>query len=66
MDWMQILTLVGSNVVLFMWVRTESRADHRELERWTKDMLQAIQQETKDFHGRLCSIEQKNRDRKND
>jgi len=59
---MQVLTLVGSNIILFTWERTKSNADHIELERWTKDMLQAIQQETQDFHGRLCSIEQKNKD----
>lgn len=58
--WLQALAIVGSNIVLFLWVRTESRSDHRELEAWTKQMLQAIQQEIKDFHGRLCSLEARN------
>lgn len=53
MDWTQVLTIVGSNLVLFLWVRTESRADHRALESWTKEMISSIQSEMKDFHGRL-------------
>ncbi len=61
MEWMQILTIVGSNLVLFLWVRTESRADHRALESWTKNMMSIIQSEIKDFHGRLCAIEEKNK-----
>lgn len=61
MDWAQVLTIVGSNLILFFWVRTESRADHRALESWTKEMLDAIQKEMKDFHGRLCAIEERNK-----
>lgn len=61
MEWTQVLTIVGSNIVLFLWVRTESRADHRALESWTKEMMTTIQTEIKDFHGRLCAIEEKNK-----
>ncbi len=57
MDWGQVLTIAGSNLVLFLWVRTESRSDHRALESWTKQMITLIQTEMKDFHGRLCSLE---------
>lgn len=59
MDWAQVLTIVGSNILLFLWVRTESRADHRELESWTKNMIMTIQSEMKEFHGRLCAIEER-------
>jgi hypothetical protein len=45
-----------------------SREDYlrmeQKLEAWrdeTKSFLQSIQQEMKDFHGRLCSIEEKYR-----
>lgn len=64
MDWTQVLTIVGSNIVLFLWVRTESRADHRSLETWTKDMIMSMQQEMKDFHGKLCAIAERNKGRK--
>jgi hypothetical protein len=53
MDWTQVITIVGSNLALFLWARTESRADYRALEAWTKDMMATIQAEMKDFHGKL-------------
>ena len=68
MDWPQVLAIVGTNIVLigvnialFLWVRTETRADHRALLSWTQQMMNAMQQEMKDFHGRLCAIEEKNK-----
>jgi hypothetical protein len=61
MDWTQVLTILGTNVALFLWARAESRADYRNLEAWTKEMISAIQAEMKDFHGRLCAIESKGR-----
>lgn len=66
-----VAAIVGSNFALFLWARSESRADYREcradnkhLEQKTIQLLegirsevQAIHQEMKDFHGRLCSLE---------
>lgn len=57
MDWMQVLTLFFANAGLIIWFRAESRADHRQV----VDLIMAIQQEMKDFHGRLCAIEEKNK-----
>ena len=48
MDWYQALAIIGSNVVLFLWARAESRADFRTLNA-----------EMKDFHGRLCVLEER-------
>lgn len=42
---------------LFLWSRSESREDNRRSE----DMIESIHQEIKDFHGRLCTLEEKNR-----
>ena len=57
MDWTQfgifILTLSG----LFLWNRSESNNDRRDM----VNILLGIQTEIKDFHGRLCAIEEKNR-----
>lgn len=51
-------------IPLFLWVRMESRADIRHIDNKidlyrleTKTMIQAIQDEMKDFHNRLCKIE---------
>ena len=48
-----LITISG----LFLWQRSESREDNRRAE----DMIQSIHQEIKDFHGRLCSIEERYR-----
>ncbi len=57
MDWLQVLTLFLANAGLVIWFRSESRSDHRQ----AMDLIIAIQQEIKDFHGRLCAIEERNR-----
>lgn len=55
MDWNQVLMIVGSNIALIivmfgttvaMWLHTDKK-------------IEAIQQEMKDFHGRLCAIEER-------
>lgn len=57
MDWLQVLTLFFANAGMIIWFRSESRADHRQ----ALDLIMAIQQEMKDFHGRLCAIEERNK-----
>lgn len=66
MGWSQVFTIVAANVVLFFWLRTESSADRRQIQQETaadrRDLLQLIREikdELKDFHGRLCSIEER-------
>jgi hypothetical protein len=49
MDWTQVITIVGSNLALFLWARTESRSDYREC----RQLIDAIHKEMKEFHGRL-------------
>ncbi len=58
MDWSQILTIitiVGSNIALVLlifgmtvsiWIHTDKK-------------IEAIQAEIRDFHGRLCAIEER-------
>lgn len=67
MEWAQVFTIVGVNAALFganigllIWFRTESRNDWRH----TDSILRAIQQEMKDFHGRLCAIEERNKEKR--
>ena len=72
MDWLHVLILVFGNaawtIPMWLWARAESRSDNRQM----LSMMQAMQsdsrafqtviyQETKDFHGRLCSIEERNK-----
>jgi hypothetical protein len=55
MDWLQVMTIVGANLGMFLWLRTETRNDYREI----RALIDAIQQEMKDFHARLCVIEER-------
>lgn len=70
-DHTDILALVGAIFVanmaviipLFLWTRSEANSDRRESANDRRDMLQIIrniQDEIKDFHGRLCKIEERN------
>ena len=63
MDWIQVLTIIGSNIALFLWARTESRADHRALETWTKDMITVIQAEIKDFMEGFVQLKRERRNK---
>lgn len=68
MDWMQFCIFMLTIVGLFLWNRAETRRDMRQMDNqieafrdFTRDMLLGIQAEVKDFHGRLCAIEEKNK-----
>lgn len=67
-SWLPILALIGSNIsmmvislgitiTMFKWARAEAREDQQEI----RFLVVAIQEEMKDFHGRLCAIEERNR-----
>ena len=59
LNFTDILTLILGNaaliIPLFLWNRSESRADARMM----LGMSQSIQKEVQDFHGRLCAIEER-------
>ena len=57
MEWIQLLTVIGANLAMFMWARSEARHDQSEM----RMIMKAIQDEMKDFHGRLCAIEERNK-----
>ncbi len=75
MDWTQFAIMFITFVGLFIWNRTESREDARHTEsklESTRELVKAIHQESvefriammnesKDFHGRLCAIEERNK-----
>jgi hypothetical protein len=55
MDWTQLALFILSTGGLFLWSRSESRSDCRRIE----DLISAIKEEIKDFHGKLCALEEK-------
>lgn len=75
MDWIQFTLFAFGMAGAFGWQnkqmqreygRTEAnlqviRNEVKENSRETRDLIAAIHQEMKDFHGRLCAIEERNR-----
>ena len=68
MDWTQVLTVFGGNMALFLWAVRQSRSDHLHLDKKldenrkeTDQIIKSILEEIKDFHARLCVIEERNR-----
>ena len=69
-----ILTVLGVFIAnasmiipLFIWNRSESRADIRHMDaklESIRELVRAIYQESKDFLGRLCAIEERNKEKK--
>lgn len=48
-----VVAIVGSNIALISWLRADIKSFETEIRSWKEE----IQKESKDFHGRLCSIE---------
>lgn len=68
MDLPTVATLILGNgaliIPLLLWNRSESRADIRHMDaklESTRELVRAIHDEMKDFHGRLCAIEERNK-----
>ena len=64
MDWTQVLTVfaviatnLGTTIALYLQLDKKIEEHRKE----ANDILRAIQQEIKDFHGRLCAIEERNK-----
>lgn len=52
MEWTQVLALILGNaaIVIPLWLHLENKMDEQS---------QRLEQESKDFHGRLCQIEER-------
>jgi len=72
MDFTTVLMLILGNgaliIPLFLWNRSESRADIRHMDAkieaymsGIRQEIKAIHEEMKDFHSRLCKIEERNK-----
>ncbi len=61
MEWIQLMTVFLANAGLIIWFRSESRSDWRHMDAKLDAYMKQSQQEMKDFHGRLCAIEEKNK-----
>lgn len=63
MNWTQLLALILGNaaIIIPLWLHLEAKMDEqaRRLEDMMREFKKDWATETKDFHGRLCSLEQK-------
>lgn len=57
MNWLQVLTILGGNLSLFLWATRQARSDFLHIDRKleenrkeTNQIIKAIQEEVKDFH----------------
>lgn len=61
MEWSQVLAIILGNAgmffPIFFWLRSEANADRRDIVK----ILNEMKDEMKDFHGRLCKIEERNK-----
>lgn len=64
MDWNMISTIAGIAgihialmVGLISWLRSDIKSFEVEIRGWNKEILK----DSRDFHGRLCAIEEKNK-----
>ena len=53
-----VVAVVGSNIALISWIRSDVKSFEVEIRGWKNE----INKEMKDFHGRLCKLEEKNKD----
>lgn len=71
MEWLQVISLFLANAGLIVWFRSESRSDWRHMDakvdairEETKDFHKTMYEEMKDFHGRLIAIEERKKNEK--
>jgi hypothetical protein len=64
MEWTQFIIMFLGMLGLFAWNRAESRSDTRHMDNKLdamRELTYAIHSEMKDFHNRLCAIEERNK-----
>ena len=57
MHWGEIISIIAVNVGLISWLRSDMKTFEVKIESWKEE----INKEMKDFHGRLCAIEERNK-----
>lgn len=57
MHWAEVMTIVAVNIGLIAWLRSDMKLFETKIESYINEM----RKDMKDFHGRLCAIEEKNK-----
>jgi hypothetical protein len=56
-----VLANIGTTILLFCWATNHASEDRRASDARVEAILTSIRDEMKDFHGRLCAIEERRR-----
>jgi hypothetical protein len=56
-----VITIVGANIIMLLSSIGITISLFMHLDKKTSDVLAKISDEMKDFHGRLCAIEERNK-----
>lgn len=59
-----VIAIISCNLAIFAWLKADITTNRTELSADRRDLLQIlreIKEENKNFHGRLCEIEIRNR-----
>lgn len=52
-----LFAVVAANVAVISWIRTDMKSFETEIRGWNSE----INKEMKDFHGRLCAIDERSK-----
>lgn len=52
-----VVTVIGANVALITWLRSDMKSFENEIRGWKEE----IYKEMKEFHGKLCAIEERSK-----
>ena len=55
-----VIAIVGSNIALIGWLRSDMKAFETKIDGWKVE----IDKEMKDFHGKLCAIDERTKMRR--
>lgn len=59
MEWLQVFTIAGSTIGACWYLRKESAEEIKNMRRDLIDLSREAKEESKDFHGRMCKLEEK-------
>jgi hypothetical protein len=59
MEWIQVTVIVGANITIFLGFMGSVIALHLQTNKKIDAMHKDTHEEMKDFHGRLCAIEER-------
>lgn len=64
MEWAEVIAIIAVNIGVFSWLRSDMKSFESKIENEVRRIGVIMHKESKDFHGRLCQMEERNKRRK--